>query len=796
MSIYVCSLPNPGEPGRPHECIADDPRVIEAFAEREDKPGRGVYDCVSPLKPGARNRSLETVDKVTKLHFDIDAKDVVEELDTVDERLASLPLPPTEVRNSGHGRHVDFVLKEPADPSDPALAEVRSRLTNYLCGDRAVSHNAALMRRPGTHNSKNGAWIECTCLQRNDTRYDLFEIADWLDEVESRPLFTRCVAGNGHDKDTTYSGSPRPPIDVDARLAAMKFKGPGNSSIHQTQLSTTASLLRAGVALVETSRQVLAATRAAVAGDPRAAKWNWAREELKIMRMGCDFIAKHPELAILLPDNLQQAIDGPDKTMPQNDGPIPLFPPLPPAKRFPVEALGDSLSKAALAIAHKVQLPVAIAAQSVLAAAALAAQAIADVMMPYGDARPLSLFFITVAASGDRKTTADNSALWPIRKYEDALKEKYRTEYERWDVETATWTAERKHIEGNKKITRAERAEQLTRLGPKPPSPLQPFLTATEPTVEGLIKIWPLAPAALGIFSTEGGQFIGGYGMSPDHRLKTAATFSGMWDGAKISRVRAGDGSIILKGRRLSLHLMVQPDAAAAFLSDPVLRNQGLLSRILVAQPDSVAGTRLYRNTDTADEKTIRQYGERILSILGSPWPIVDGERNELDPPALTLDAEAFTAWKEFHDNVEARCGQHNELAAIGDFAAKAAEQAARIAGVLTIIDDRVAVEIKGSTMGDAVTITDWYVNETLRLQQAARTDAKLVRAQRLLVWLQARGGEIDLREIIQFGPAAERSKAAASETIAILLAHGWIRATSKRPYRVAVVQVPVGGEV
>src|SRR5450759_3225233 len=153
---------------------------------------------------------------------------------------------------------------------------------------------------------------------------------------------------------------------------------------------------------------------------------------------------------------------------------------------------------------------------------------------------------------------------------------------------------------------------------------------------------------------------------------------------------------------------MVQPDAAATFLSDPVLRNQGLLSRILVAQPETIAGTRVYRNTEAADENTIRAYGARILSILEAPWPLAEGERNELDPPALTLDAGAFTAWKEFYNGVERRCGQHSELAAIVDFAAKVAEQAARIAGVLTIVDDRLASEIKTSTMCDAVAIADW----------------------------------------------------------------------------------------
>ena len=480
---------------------------------------------------------------------------------------------------------------------------------------------------------------------------------------------------------------------------------------------------------------------------------------------------------------------GDGETQQPDEDPIPLLPPLPPAKEFPVEALGSVLGPAARAIARKVQGPIVIAAQSVLAAAALAAQAIADVLMPYGDTRPLSLFFVTVAASGDRKTTADSAALWPIRKYETTLGETYRSQLLRWDVETAAWAAERKKIEHDKKLTRPEREIALMGLGPQPLAPLQPFLTATEPTVEGLIKIWTHAPASLGLFSTEGGQFIGGYGMSQDHRLKTAATLSGFWDGAKITRLRGGDGCIILQGRRLSLHLMIQPHAAATFLSDPVLRDQGLLSRILVAQPESLAGTRLWRNTDQADETIIRQYGARILSILEMPWAMAEGARNELDPPPLPLDAGALEIWKEFYDGVERRCGKHDELAGIVDFAAKAAEQAARIAGVLAIVENNLATDIKATTMRGAAAIAGWYVDEALRLQQAARTNPDLVRAQQLLEWLWQRGGEADLREIIRMGPPAERSKAAAEQTLRILISHRWVRVISKRPRRYAAVR-------
>ena len=85
----------------------------------------------------------------------------------------------------------------------------------------------------------------------------------------------------------------------------MQFEGAGEASIHQTQLSVTASLLRTGIALDETVRQVLEATRTAAANDPRTSKWNWQREERKIRRMGTAFIAKNPELAMLLPDGSQ-----------------------------------------------------------------------------------------------------------------------------------------------------------------------------------------------------------------------------------------------------------------------------------------------------------------------------------------------------------------------------------------------------------------------------------------------------------------------------------------------------------
>ena len=105
------------------------------------------------------------------------------------------------------------------------------------------------------------------------------------------------------------------------------------------------------------------------------------------------------------------------------EGPRRLFRELPPPGQFPLDALGPVLSLAAEAITDVIQCPVECAANSVLAVASLAAQGHANVVLPIaqGKPAPLSLFLLTVLDSGERKTSADNMALKPVRDFEREL---------------------------------------------------------------------------------------------------------------------------------------------------------------------------------------------------------------------------------------------------------------------------------------------------------------------------------------------------------------------------------------
>ena len=86
--------------------------------------------------------------------------------------------------------------------------------------------------------------------------------------------------------------------------------------------------------------------------------------------------------------------------------PLPLAAPISKARPYPIGSLGPVLGGAARSIAEKCQCAPALAGQSVLAVASLAAQRLADIRLPFRQTRPLSLYFVTIAASGDRKSTA------------------------------------------------------------------------------------------------------------------------------------------------------------------------------------------------------------------------------------------------------------------------------------------------------------------------------------------------------------------------------------------------------
>jgi len=304
-NVYLSSLPNP-DAGNGHaserHVTTRDGQDVARFVRKWDQRNRALYFCVSTIKPGVTRRAKETLAELNGLHTDIDFKSVDDTPEEIEQKLAQVMLPPTTVVASGHGLHAYWLLREalPATSENIAELEVLLRLlADHLGGDLAVCEAARLMRLPGSHNSKNGAWLEVKTLVQNGPRYELYQLNEWLTIVS--PIIRRKTKTNGRD-DVDDDINPflaaaqrlgfTPPIDVEQRLAAMRYQGAGETGIHTTQVSVSAALLSRGTPLEDVVAVLLDATRAAA--GPFGQHWNWQREEHAIRRMCDTWLAKHP----------------------------------------------------------------------------------------------------------------------------------------------------------------------------------------------------------------------------------------------------------------------------------------------------------------------------------------------------------------------------------------------------------------------------------------------------------------------------------------------------------------------
>ena len=422
--------------------------------------------------------------------------------------------------------------------------------------------------------------------------------------------------------------------------------------------------------------------------------------------------------------------------------PLPLIRDLPPAPPFPIAALSPRIQNAALSIHAATQAPMDICANAVLAAACLATQPLADVRLPTGEVKPLSLYFVTVAKSGERKTSVDNLALAAIKAREEELRREYGAEHASFENSTAAWEQERAKIKANKKLDYAQRKAAMEELGAEPIGPILPVSLCPEPTFEGLIRLLAHGQPSVGVFTSEGGVFVGGHGFTDEAKLRTGSGLSLLWDDGSMTRVRAGDGVIALVGRRVAMHLQVQPGVAARLLGDRVLLDQGLLSRVLISAPESSQGTRFWKEPLPLDRRGVEQFQAHTGELLRRPLPLKAGTRNELTPPVLAFSPAARATWIAFSDHVEAQLGPNGELNEISGFANKMAEQAARIAAVLTKFEDPDATEIDELMVSRGIMLAQHYGHAALRLHGASRAVWDLQEAKRLLEWLHQKWTE------------------------------------------------------
>lgn len=202
-----------------------------------------------------------------------------------------------------------------------------------------------------------------------------------------------------------------------------------------------------------------------------------------------------------------------------------------------------------------------------------------------------------------------------------------------------------------------------------------------------------------------------------------------------------------------------------------------MLSRILVAAPASLSGTRFYKEPSASSEQKLITYNQLIHDLLTQPMPLKADIKNELSPRIMGLSQESKQKWIDYANFVESELLPSKKYELIKGLANKLAEHAARLATVLAVVQDPLVSEIGGIDMESGIALASYYASEAVRICEEGNVDKQILLAERLLHWLHQnwRHDCISLPDVYQRGLTIVNSKAKAIPLIALLEEHGWL---------------------
>src|SRR5690554_3075437 len=93
------------------------------------------------------------------------------------------------------------------------------------------------------------------------------------------------------------------------------------------------------------------------------------------------------------------------------------------------------------------QAPYSLCLINALAASSSAAQSLVDMVMPYGEVVPMSLYLVGIANSGERKSTVERRFMKEVKDVDDNLESDYKSDLVEFKVATIAYRAEKRRFE-------------------------------------------------------------------------------------------------------------------------------------------------------------------------------------------------------------------------------------------------------------------------------------------------------------------------------------------------------------
>ena len=379
---------------------------------------------------------------------------------------------------------------------------------------------------------------------------------------------------------------------------------------------------------------------------------------------------------------------------------------------YPMDAFLVVVREAGFEIKRNVQAPDALIGLALINAMAMACQALIKVKLPMGQVRPVTQYVMTIAESGERKSTVDEVLLAPYREHDRDVMLAHADEMEKYRIERDWWSA--KHsclIRASVKIgldaeeVEALKAEMIEHAKLKPKKPRMRLLIRQDITPRAIMDALAGNGESIAIVTDEGQTLFKSGAMA------SLGLLNSLWGAPEVlSLNRSKEDHVLVREPRASISIMTQPDVLREYIDKrgSVAKGSGHWARYLVAWPQSNVGYRPVGD-DEAVWECLPVFHARIKALLSLQTEMYASGELDRDPIEFSDDAKA--RWFAQANKTEWMLRPGDYLHDITDFGSKAMEIVARLAAVMHYFAGEEG-KISLDTLERAIAIVAYHVDQ------------------------------------------------------------------------------------
>jgi len=423
---------------------------------------------------------------------------------------------------------------------------------------------------------------------------------------------------------------------------------------------------------------------------------------------------------------------------------------------FPLWELPDDIRCVIEEVSKITQAPISLIFASCMSVISASVQGLVNATYPTLNGNksvPCSLFFLTLADSGERKSTVDSYFKKPIINWEKEMVKEYEVEMKNFKGAKKVWDTRTKILENQMQKSSNPNSSQIdsdftTHYQNEPSKPTKKKLIIMDATTEAFMKELQSYPVKAQL-SSEGGTIFGSNAMGAENIMKTLSQYNELWDGNGIQRDRIAEEANVSVGEvRVTLGVAVQPSVFDQFMvnTKKLGKGSGFLARFLLSRPISTKGTRFIDlNTRNMETPYLENYNERISRLLNLGIRF-NNENKVFQCTDILMNKDAEILWEDFYNRIEEQQGEGENYDHISGFASKSSEHLVRLAACLHIFCDKTGQNslIDKDIMSSAIEIMYWYIREQKRFDNKSIESELLSDLKYLLGMIQKHCDEND----------------------------------------------------